>query len=90
MQDIQVGGYGYAITSEGSQYKYYQGVTDAWNSSSTGRQKRPSASGSTVYWWLRSPTYNNSGTFCGVSSSGGTTNSYHANGNGGVAPGFSI
>ena len=33
------GTYGYAITSEGRQYKYYQGVTDAWNSSSTGRQK---------------------------------------------------
>ena len=35
------GTYGYAITSEGPQYKYYQGVTEAWNSSSAGRQKRP-------------------------------------------------
>ena len=84
------GTYGYAITSEGSQYKYYQGVTDAWNSTSTGRQKRPSASGSTVGWWLRSPGYNFSSSFCGVDSSGYTIGNSYASGTGGVVPGFSI
>ncbi len=84
------GTYGYAITSEGPQYKYYQGVTDAWHSSSTGRQKRPSSSGSTVWWWLRSPCYDISGSFCGVSSSGGTNHYTDASIDGGVAPGFSI
>ncbi len=83
------GTYGYAITSEGSQYKYYQGVTDAWNSSSTRRQKRPSASDSMYWWWLRSPSYDSSSTFCFIDSSGSsfyTTASY----NSGVAPGFCI
>jgi hypothetical protein len=84
------GTYGYAITSEGPQYKYYQGVTDAWNSSSAGRQKRPSASGSTVGWWLRSPGYNFSSSFCGVDSSGYTIGNSYASGTGGVVPGFSI
>ena len=81
------GMYGYAITSEGSQYKYYQRVTDEWNSSSEGRQKRPSALDSTTYWWLRSPYYYNSSNFCYVTSGGnsiynGASNTY------GVAPGF--
>ena len=84
------GTYGYAITSEGSQYKYYQGVTEAWNSSSAGRQKRPSASGSTVSWWLRSPGYDGSYYFCGVSSGGYTSDSGNASFPCGVAPGFSI
>ena len=83
------GTYGHAITSEGSQYKYYQGVTDAWNSSSTGRQKRPSASGSTYWWWLRSPSYNYSFYFCGVNSDGISSNNIASSTNG-VAPGFSI
>ena len=34
------GTYGNAITSEGNQYKYYQGVTDAWNAGSTKRVKK--------------------------------------------------
>ncbi len=84
------GTYGYAITSEGSQYKYYQGVTEAWNSSSAGRQKRPSASDSTVLWWLRSPCYGNSGYFCLVGSSGNPNGINAASTGGGVAPGFCI
>ena len=83
------GTYGYAITSEGPQYKYYQGVTDAWNSSSTGRQKRPSASGSATWWWLRSPRYYNSNTFC-IIDGNGSIYIGNASGNSGVAPGFSI
>ncbi|MCI9087393.1 MAG: hypothetical protein HFJ32_02395 [Clostridia bacterium] len=83
------GTYGYAITSEGPQYKYYQGVTDAWNSSSTGRQKY-NASGSTYWWWLRSPYYHNSSYFCYVYSSGNTVYANHASNYFGVAPGFCI
>ena len=83
------GTYGYAITSEGSQYKYYQGVTEAWNSSSAGRQKRPSASGSTIWWWLRSPHYGNSYNFCYIDGNGISGN-YNASYSTGVAPGFSI
>lgn len=47
----QANAYGYAITSEGSQYMYYQkNATEEWNSSSTNCQKRPTASDS-PYWW---------------------------------------
>ncbi len=80
---------GYAITKEGEQYKYYQGVTDTWNSPSAERKKRPNASGDTLWWWLRSSYYYNRGLFCTIDSNG------HSNGNdagytGGVAPGFCI
>ncbi|MCI9087169.1 MAG: hypothetical protein HFJ32_01210 [Clostridia bacterium] len=84
------GTYGYAITSEGSQYKYYQGVTDAWNDSGTGRQKKPNSSGSTVRWWLRSPGYDGNGYFCLVGSTGNANGSHNASYTRGVAPGFSI
>ncbi len=86
----QSGYYAYAITSEGPQYKYYQGVTDAWNSSSTGRQKRPSASGSAAWWWLRSPRYSSDTSFCRVLADGIVTGSNYASADGGVAPGFCI
>lgn len=62
----QANAYGYAITTEGSQYKYYQGVTEAWNTNSTGRTKY-NASGAAYAWWLRSPPYNHAGCFCNVS-----------------------
>ena len=80
---------GWAITKEGEQYKYYQGVIDAWNSLSTGRQKRPSASEKTYWWCLRSPRYDYNNTFCAINSSG-FNSGYAANASGGVAPGFSI
>ncbi|MCI9087832.1 MAG: hypothetical protein HFJ32_04700 [Clostridia bacterium] len=85
----QSGAYGYAITSEGSQYKYYQGVKDAWSGPSTRRQKY-NASGSTYWWWLRSPYCNFSYNFCSVGNGGNTNGNYSASGTGGVAPGFSI
>ena len=88
----QSGGYGYSVTSEGSQYKYYQGVTEAWNSSNTGRRKRPSASGGTVSWWLRSPHYNYSDSFDKIDNIGRCDGSSpgNADNNNGVAPGFCI
>ena len=65
------GTYGYAITSEGSQYKYYQGrVTEHGTVRAQDVRRDPSASGSTIWWWLRSPHYGNSYNFCYIDSSG--------------------
>ena len=86
----QSGYYAYAITSEGSQYKYYQGVTESWNNISTSRTKEISESGGKYWWWLRSTYYNNNVYFCGVSNSGNVYTTYSASNSGGVAPGFSI
>ncbi len=84
----QEGAYGVTVTSEGNQYKYYQGVTEPYNTSSIGRIKY-NGSGEAMWWWLRSPIYSNSSNFCGVYSYGigdGSNATY----NGGVAPGFSV
>ena len=86
----QSGAYAYAITSEGNQYKYYQGVKDEWNASSTERQKRPSESSGPVGWWLRSTSYSHSTDFCGISTNGYAYNSTNAGLAFGVAPGFCI
>ncbi|MCI9087336.1 MAG: prepilin-type N-terminal cleavage/methylation domain-containing protein [Clostridia bacterium] len=83
------GTYGYAITSEGSQYKYYQGVTDAWNVNSIKRTKKTSSSGNAYGWWLRSPGYGYSYSFCNIDGNGNNYNS-HASYSSGVAPGFCI
>lgn len=80
---------GKAMATEGSQYKYYKtnlGSTSYRNS--TNVTKKPNTS-SSYYWWLRSPSYYSSYGFCGVYS-GGYCNDYYANGDRGVAPGFSI
>ncbi len=80
---------GYAMATEGSQYKYYKtnlGSTSYGNT--TNVIKKPNTIGP-YYWWLRSSTYYNSGYFCIVDSSG-YCNNYNARNNLGVAPGFSI
>ena len=80
---------GYAIATEGKQYKYYKinlGSTSYSNSNDI--TKKPSASSSRV-WWLRSPNYYYSGFFCSVSSSG-SCSLHYASSSYGVAPGFSI
>ncbi|MCI9087714.1 MAG: hypothetical protein HFJ32_04085, partial [Clostridia bacterium] len=84
------GSYAFAITSEGSQYKYYQGVTEAWNADSTKRVKKVNASGSAYSWWLRSPHNSNSNYFCFINISGNTSGNSNASINIGVAPGFCI
>ncbi len=86
----QSGYYAYAITSEGPQYKYYQGVTEAWNTNSTNRVKKTSESGSAGSWWLRSPRCSYDTSFCGVGGDGFVSNSGTASNGYGVAPGFCI
>mgnify|MGYP004659223725 CR=1 FL=1 len=75
---------GYAITTEGKQYKYYK-----MNLGSTGYSSSNNITKKSNYWWLRSPCYNNINYFCNVDISGNCAY-YYASEYYGVAPGFSI
>ena len=87
----QSGAYGVAITSEGSQYMYYQkNATEAYDAGSTNRIKKTSSSGSSNHWGLRSPGYHYSSTFCYVSNDGDVAYSGDASNTTGVAPVFCI
>ena len=80
---------GYAIATEGKQYKYYKiNLGSTKYSSSNNITKKPSASNSN-WWWLRSPSYSNSRHFCYVYSNGLCTTDSPSSSYG-VAPGFSI
>ena len=80
---------GYAMATEGSQYKYYKtNLGSTSYSNSTNVTKKPNTS-SSYYWWLRSPYYNISDSFCVVGISGYCYYGYAGN-SFGVAPGFSI
>ena len=80
---------GYAIATEGSQYKYYKSTLGSTTySSSTAITKKPNTSSATS-WWLRSPRYGDGDRFCDVDSDGSCYNNY-ASGSRGVAPGFCI
>ena len=80
--------YGVALTSEGSQYKYYQGVTETHNNPSENRAKTTSV-GNENWYWIRSPYGDNTDTFCTFDYDG--SSDYNgASRNGGVAPGFCI
>lgn len=91
-QGCKTGYYGYAKMSEGLQYKYYQGVTEEWNSDCELRIKNTFAYQGNCYWWLRSPACLNSVTMCAVTNSGMVEgqNIGAPNSNYGVAPGFCI
>ncbi len=54
--------YGQAIAKEGEQYKYYANINATNSSSNTNLVKRNGDLD--IGWLLRSPYYNNSGTFC--------------------------
>ena len=84
------GAYAYAATSEGSQYKYYVDSKIVWNSGNANLKKCNAGSTSVSWWWLRSPYYNYSNGFCGVSNGGGTNSNNRADISCGVAPGFAI
>ena len=80
---------GYAIATEGKQYKYYKinlGSTNYLDSNDI--TKKPSAS-SSDWWWLRSPCCTASSHFCGVRYSGYCGGGSASNSDG-VAPGFAI
>ena len=80
---------GYAITTEGKQYKYYKMKLGSTKfNSSNDITKKTSASNSN-YWWLRSPNYNYGDGFCDVNL-GGKCNYCSASDPDGGAPGFSI
>ena len=80
--------YGVALTSEGSQYKYYKGVTETHNNPSENRAKTTSV-GNENWYWIRSPYGDNTDTFCTFDYDG--SSDYNgASRNGGVAPGFCI
>ena len=83
------GTYGYAVASEGNQYKYYADINATYNSGNSKLYKMYQGSTSSSYWWLRSPDYYKSYTFCNVHSYGSCyyINAFDANG---VAPGFAI
>ena len=81
--------YGVTITSEGNQYKYYQGVTEEWNEISMSRIKY-NESGSEDAWCFRSPHCDNSKTFCAALSNGNIHTDCIASATRGVAPGFCI
>ena len=63
----QSGAYGYAITKEGEQYKYYKNINADCKTNNTNLVKKNNSSAS--HWWLRSPGYNYSGYFCDVNAS---------------------
>lgn len=80
---------GYAITTEGKQYKYYKtNLGSMVYNTSNNITKKPSAS-SSKWWWLRSPHFGDSSHFCCAGTAGISSFSY-AGESGGVAPGFSI
>ena len=85
----QENAYGYAIASEGAQYKYYADINATYNSGNSKLYKMYQGSTFASSWWLRSPNYNYSDGFCTMYSNGscnydGVDNTY------GVAPGFAI
>ena len=60
------GTYGCAVASEGNQYKYYADINATYNSGNSKLYKMYQGSTSSKYWWLRSPGYDFSDTFCYV------------------------
>ena len=82
---------GFAVATEGSQYKYYKANlgSTAYNSS-TNITKKPNTS-SRDNWWIRSPAYYGGEYFCRVCSGAyGYCDTYYADSSEGIAPGFSI
>ena len=80
---------GYAIATEGKQYKYYKiNLGSTKYNTSNNITKKPSVSNSS-WWWLRSPRYSSSSNFCRVNSNGNSDNN-DASYSFGVAPGFAI
>ena len=56
-----------------------------WYKTTTNRIKKYGTAGSSTYWWMRSPNYNYSDSFCGGNTNGGA-NSNDANATRGLSP----
>ena len=73
-----------------NQYEKNSQVQYAYYSAGNSKVKyRHSATGSTAYWWERSPYYGSSNTFCSVNTSG-DANFYSARYSFGLAPAFMV
>ena len=73
-----------------NQYEKNSQVQYAYYSAGNSKVKyRHSATGSTAYWWERSPGYSGNGAFCIVYTNGGA-NSYAARYSYGLAPAFMV
>ena len=73
-----------------NQYEKNSQVQYAYYSAGNSKVKyRHSATGSTAYWWERSPCYGNNSTFCFVYT-GGNANANSAGTSGGLAPAFMV
>ena len=80
---------GYAITTEGKQYKYYKINLKSTSYSNSNSITKKASVNNSIWWWLRSPHCYNSYGFCAVHSDG-TCSTGYARGSVGIAPGFSI
>lgn len=75
----------YANSAEQNYQKQY-----AYYSAGNSKVKyRHSATGSTAFWWERSPIYSTSANFCDVSTNG-TASNYYARYSSGLAPAFRV
>jgi len=73
-----------------NQYEKNSQVQYAYYSAGNSKVKyRHSATGSTAYWWERSPRYNGNGNFCLVHTNG-NADSYNARDSRGLAPAFMV
>ena len=81
---------GWAIATEGSQYKYYKSTlgSTAYNQNPTNITKKPNTVRPSQ-WWVRSPYYDANAYFCLVPTTS-YCNADYASYSDGVAPGFSI
>ena len=81
---------GYAVETEGSQYKYYKiNLQSTGYTTNSNITKKPNINAGN-YWWLRSPYYSPNTGFCDVNPTLGICYPHAASTNIGVAPGFSI
>ena len=67
----------------------YQAQYQFYKNGNSKVKYRHSSTGSTAYWWERSPNYASIGNFCYVGTSGGA-NGGNARGSYGLAPAFKV
>ena len=78
-----------ARTYANSYEQNYQAQYQYFKSGNSKVAYKYNATGTAVYWWLRSPDYTNDGTFCRVNTGGGNGISY-AYYSAALLPGFAV